>query len=61
LQPATGPTPQIHHALTRVQQPVGLVDLRELIDRSRPKALALGALVEVVFAVIARNWSSVAS
>lgn len=51
LQKATGPAAEIHHALARPQQPVLLLQIQELVGRARAVALALRALVEVVFAV----------
>jgi hypothetical protein len=61
LKPAARPTAQIHDTLTRAQQPMRLLDFGELVDRSRPKAFALGTLVKVVLAVVAGNRISAAA
>lgn len=53
LEPAPWPATEIHHALARLQEAVVPLQLRELVDGSRAEALAFGALVEVVFAVVA--------
>jgi hypothetical protein len=37
---------------------MGALELGELVDRSRAKALALGALVEMVLAVVAGDGSA---
>jgi hypothetical protein len=46
LEPTSRPAAEIQHAVVPLE-------FGELVDRSRAKALALGALVEVVLAVVA--------
>jgi hypothetical protein len=53
LKPAPGPAAEIHHPLTGSQNSVAPLKLGELVDRPRAEALALGALVEMVLAVVA--------
>ena len=59
LKPASGPAAEIHHPLPGSQNPVAPLKLGELVDRPRAEALALGALVEMVLAVVAGDgWAT---
>src|SRR5262245_15605827 len=53
LEPAPRPAAEVHHPRAAREQPVALVELRELVGRARPEALALRAPVEAVLAVVA--------
>lgn len=64
LEPAARPAAEVDHALSGSQQPVGLLDLLELVGGARAEPLALGLLVIAVLAVVrgqetvGRTWIS---
>ncbi len=53
LEPAARPAAEVHHVLPAPQQAVALLDLSELVGRPRAEALALGALMPAVLALVA--------
>ncbi len=52
LEPTAGPATQIHHPLTARENAMLPLQLSKLVDRPRAEALALCALVEVVFPIV---------
>jgi len=55
LQPATGPTTDVEDPLAGSQQPLGPLDLGELVGRTRAIALALGPLVEGIAPLVGHS------
>jgi hypothetical protein len=52
LEPAARPAAEVGYALARAQQPLALLDLEQLVGGAGAVALALGALVEGILAVV---------
>jgi hypothetical protein len=52
LEPAARPAAEVDHALAHAQQPLALLDLEQLVGGAGAVALALGALVEGILAVV---------
>ena len=59
LQPAARPAAEIDHALAAPQHLRAALDLEQLVRRARAVALALGALVEGVLALVGAGHSVV--
>ncbi len=57
LEPATRPAAQIDHSLSGSEELLPLLNLEQLVGRARAIALALGALVEGILAVVVGNGS----
>ena len=58
LEPSARPTAQIDDALTFPEDPLGSLDLRQLVGRPRGVSLALGALVEGILALIGQELAA---
>ena len=55
LEPSARPAAEVDHALTSPEDPLGPLDLQQLVGRPRGVSLALGALVEGILALIGQE------
>ena len=55
LEPSARPTAEVDHALTSPEDPLGPLDLQQLVGRPRGVSLALGALVEGILAPVGQG------